>query len=144
MSILDGFHHSCDALVLLDLDPVRISLLRLHEFARSRSDPACKAHECGERPLRYLRGLWDKVVSPIVEFLQTMHLCHITDLGVFKCRVLFFPFTCGIERVNRTLLICVSPTSHDPTLLLTFLLAAGSIGCCDKTELLHHSKSNRS
>ncbi|KAI9458458.1 TPR-like protein [Boletus coccyginus] len=78
--IVNASEYSCDALiVLLDRDPVRISLHVTQEGAR---DLSVELHTLTVRAKRidvtrelaaFLRKLWDQIVSPIVDVLKTIH-----------------------------------------------------------------------
>ncbi|KAI9460424.1 TPR-like protein [Boletus coccyginus] len=78
--IVNASKYSCDALiVLLDRDPVQIPLDITQEGVR---DLSTEIHTLTVRAKRldvtrefaaFLRKLWDQIVSPIVDFLQTTH-----------------------------------------------------------------------
>ncbi|KAI9567891.1 TPR-like protein [Boletus coccyginus] len=78
--IVNASKYSCDALiVLLDRDPVHIPLQVTQEGVRDMSTELCKLTERAKRfdvtreLAGFLRKLWDQIVSPIVDFLQTIH-----------------------------------------------------------------------
>ncbi|KAI9567906.1 TPR-like protein [Boletus coccyginus] len=78
--IVNASKYSCDALiVLLDRDPVHIPLQVTQEGVRDMSTELCKLTERAKRIdvtrelAGFLRKLWDQIVSPIVNFLQTIH-----------------------------------------------------------------------
>jgi len=81
--IVNASEYSCDALVvLLDRDPVHIPLQITQAGVR---DMSTELHTLTVRARRvdvarelgaFLRKLWDQIVSPIVDFLQTTHPCH--------------------------------------------------------------------
>jgi len=78
--IVNASEYSCDALVvLLDRDPVHIPLHITREVVRDMSTELCKLTERAKRVdvtrelAAFLRRLWDQIVSPIVDFLQTTH-----------------------------------------------------------------------
>jgi CHAT domain-containing protein/TPR repeat protein len=78
--IVNASKYSCDALiVLLDRDPVHIPLQIIQEGVR---DLSTELHILTVRATKddvtkelafFLRKLWDQVVSPIVDYLQTTH-----------------------------------------------------------------------
>ena len=78
--IVNASKYSCDALVVLpDRDPVHIPLQVTLEDVR---DMSTELHTLSVHVLRldmtrefafFLRKLWDQVISPIVDFLQTIH-----------------------------------------------------------------------
>ncbi|KAI9455544.1 TPR-like protein [Boletus coccyginus] len=78
--IVNASKYSCDALIIfLDRDPVHIPLHITQEGAR---DMSTELHTLTVRAKRldvsrdlaaFLRRLWDQIVSPIVDFLQTTH-----------------------------------------------------------------------
>ncbi|KAI9567954.1 CHAT domain-containing protein [Boletus coccyginus] len=78
--ILNASKYSCDALIVLrDGDPVHIPLRITQEGVR---DMSTELHILTVRAKRvdmtrelagFLRKLWDQIVSPIVDFLQTIH-----------------------------------------------------------------------
>ncbi|KAI9573063.1 CHAT domain-containing protein [Boletus coccyginus] len=78
--IVNASKYSCDALiVLLDRDPVHIPLQVTQEGVRDMSMELCKLTERAKRIdvtrelAGFLRKVWDQIVSPIVDFLQTIH-----------------------------------------------------------------------
>ncbi|KAI9459001.1 TPR-like protein [Boletus coccyginus] len=78
--IVNASNYSCDALiVLLDRDPVHIPLQVTQEDIRDMSTELCKLTERAKRIdvtrelAGFLRKLWDQIVLPIVDFLQTIH-----------------------------------------------------------------------
>ncbi|KAI9567894.1 TPR-like protein [Boletus coccyginus] len=78
--IVNASKYSCDALiVLLDRDPVHIPLQVTQEGVRDMSTELCKLTERAKRIdvtrelAGFLRELWDQIVSPIIDFLQTIH-----------------------------------------------------------------------
>ena len=78
--IVNASKYSCDTLVVLfNRDPVHIPLPITQEGVR---DLSTELHTLTERAKRddvtkelafFLRQLWDQIVSPIVDFLQTIH-----------------------------------------------------------------------
>jgi hypothetical protein len=78
--IVNASKYSCDALIVFfDRDPVHIPLEITHEDVR---DLSTKLHSLTVRSTRddvtkelgfFLRNLWDQIVSPIVDCLQTFH-----------------------------------------------------------------------
>jgi len=78
--IVNASAYSCDALiVLLDRDPVHIPLQITHEGVRDLSTELhtltvrAKTVDMTRELAAFLRKLWDQIVSPIVDFLQTIH-----------------------------------------------------------------------
>jgi CHAT domain-containing protein/tetratricopeptide (TPR) repeat protein len=81
--IVNASQHSCDVLIVfLDRDPVHIPLEITQAEVRHLST---ELHTLTERATRddvtkelafFLRKLWDQIVSPIVECLQTTHPYH--------------------------------------------------------------------
>ncbi|KAI9567996.1 CHAT domain-containing protein [Boletus coccyginus] len=78
--IENASEYSCDALVVLfDRDPVHIPLQVTQEGVRDMSTELSKLTERAKRIdvarelAGFLRKLWDQIVSPIVDFLQTIH-----------------------------------------------------------------------
>ncbi|KAI9567924.1 CHAT domain-containing protein [Boletus coccyginus] len=78
--IVNASEYGCDALiVLLDRDPVHIPMHIRREGVRDMSAELCKLTERAKRIdvtrelAGFLRKLWDQIVSPIVNFLQTIH-----------------------------------------------------------------------
>ena len=72
-------YYGCDALVvLLDQDPVHIPLQITHERVRDLSTELYTLTSCAKRVnvtielASFLRKLWNEIVSPIVDFLQTI------------------------------------------------------------------------
>ena len=80
---LNTSRYSCDALVVfLDRNPVHIPLQIMQEGVR---ELLMEVHTLTVRAMRddvtkelaaFLRKLWDQIVSPIVDCLQTTHLNH--------------------------------------------------------------------
>ena len=81
--VVNASQHGCDALViLLDQDPVHIPLLITQQDVRDLSRElnallvlARRINVTRELAL-ILRQLWDNVVSPIFDFLRTIHPCQ--------------------------------------------------------------------
>jgi CHAT domain-containing protein len=78
--IINASQHSCDALIVfLDRDPVHIPLQITQRDARDLSTELhtltvrTKSADVTEELAFFLRKLWDQIVSPIVECLQTTH-----------------------------------------------------------------------
>ncbi|KAI9455530.1 TPR-like protein [Boletus coccyginus] len=78
--IVNASEYSCDALVvLLDRDPVHIPLQITQEGVRDLStEPHTLAGQLqdttrGLELLAFLCKLWDQIVSPVIDFLQTIH-----------------------------------------------------------------------
>ena len=81
--IVNASKHGCDALIVfLDRDPVHIPLQITQEGVL---DLSTKLHALAMLAMRggltrglksALRKLWDQIVSPIVDFLQTTHPCQ--------------------------------------------------------------------
>ena len=81
--ILNASKYSCDALVvLLDRDPVHIPLQITQEGVRHLSKELhtltvrAKRADVTKELAFFLRKLWDEIVSPIVDYLQTTHRSH--------------------------------------------------------------------
>ena len=78
--IVNASQYSCDALVvLLDRDPVHIPLQITQDTVLELSRKLCTLTVCATRAdmtrklASFLRKLWDQIVSPIVDVLQTIH-----------------------------------------------------------------------
>ena len=78
--IVNASKYGCDALVvLLDRDPVHIPLQITQENVRRLSTDLhtltvrAKRVDVTKELAFFLRTLWDQIVSPIVDFLQTIH-----------------------------------------------------------------------
>ena len=78
--IVNASKHGCDALIVfLDRDPVHIPLPIKWEDVRDLSTEFHTLTECAKRDdvtkdlAFFLRKLWDHIVSPIVDCLQTTH-----------------------------------------------------------------------
>ena len=78
--IVNASKYSCDALVIfLDRDPVHIPLQITQDDARHLSKELhvltvrAKRADVTKELAFFLRGLWDQIVSPIVDYLKTTH-----------------------------------------------------------------------
>ncbi|KAI9569320.1 hypothetical protein HD554DRAFT_2038263 [Boletus coccyginus] len=122
--IVNASNHSCDALiVLLDRDPVRIPLQITREGVR---DLSTELHSLTVRAKRldvtrelaaFLRELWDQIVLPIVDFLQTI---HPTRSRIWWCPTAEFSVlplhTAGPYRKGQRNLADIYVSSYTPTL----------------------------
>ena len=81
--VVNASQHGCDALViLLDRDPVNIPLLITQQDVQDLSRKLdtlrvlARSINVTRELASILRQLWDNVVSPIVDFLRTIHPCQ--------------------------------------------------------------------
>ncbi|KAI9567897.1 CHAT domain-containing protein [Boletus coccyginus] len=122
--IVNASEHSCDALiVVLDRDPVHIPLQITQEGVR---DLSMELHTLTVRARRadvmrelaaFLRKLWDQIVSPIVDFLQTIHpsrsriwWCPTAEFSVLPLHA------AGPFRKGQRNLVDIYISSYTPTL----------------------------
>jgi CHAT domain-containing protein/TPR repeat protein len=121
--ILNASKYSCDALVvLLDRDPVHIPLQITQEGVRELSKElralsvrATKADVTKELAF-FLRKLWDRIVSPIVDCLQTIHpfqsriwWCPTAEFSVFPLHAAG-PFRKGQQNLPHLYISSYTPT----------------------------------
>ena len=134
--IVNASKYSCDALVVLhDRDPVRIPLSITKEHVRELSSELhtltfrAKSMNVTRDLGLILRELWDEVVSPIVEFLQTVHLpqsriwwCPTAEFSLLPLHAAG-PYRTGqqnladlyISSYTSTLTALIRARRHDPS-----------------------------
>ncbi|KAI9456940.1 hypothetical protein HD554DRAFT_2042468 [Boletus coccyginus] len=126
--IVDASEYSCGALiVLLDRNPVHIPLQITREGVRDLSTEPhtlamrAKTVDMTREPAAFLRKLWDQIIWPIVDFLQTIHpaqsriwWCHTAEFSVLLLHAVG-PYRRGRRNLTD---ICIS--SYTP--LLTALI----------------------
>ena len=122
--IVSASKHSCDALIaFLDQDPVHIPLQITQEDVR---DLSTELHTLTVRAKRgdvtrelafFLRKLWDQIVSPIIDFLQTTHpsqsriwWCPTAEFSVLPLHA------AGPYRTGQRNLLDLYISSYTPTL----------------------------
>jgi CHAT domain-containing protein/tetratricopeptide (TPR) repeat protein len=157
--IVNASKYSCDALVvLLDRDPVHIPLTITRENVR---DLSTELHTLTERAKRvdvtnelafFLRQLWDQIVSPIVDFLQTIHSsqsriwwCPTAEFSVLPLHAAG-PYRKGHKNLPHLYISSYTPTltalirarRHDPSNSATeqkHFIAIGQAKAAGETEL---------
>ena len=134
--IVNASKYGCDALVvLLDRNPVHIPLQITWEHVR---DLSTELHVLTERAKKvdvtkelafFLRQLWDQIVSPIVDFLQTIHpsqsriwWCPTAEFSVLPLHAAG-PYRTGHKNLPHLYISSYTPTltalirarRHDPS-----------------------------
>ena len=158
--IVNASKYSCDVLIVfLNRDPVHIPLRITQENAR---DLSTQLHTLTERAKRadvtkelafFLRQLWDQIVSPIVDLLQTIHpsqsriwWCPTAEFSVLPLHAAG-PYRKGqrnlhhlyISSYTSTLTALIRARRHDPSNAATpqkHFIAIGQAKAAGESKLL--------
>jgi CHAT domain-containing protein/tetratricopeptide (TPR) repeat protein len=158
--IVNASKYSCDTLVVLfDRDPVHIPLPITQEGVR---DLSTELHTLTERAKRddvtkelafFLRQLWDQIVSPIVDCLQTIHpsqsriwWCPTAEFSVLPLHAAG-PYRKGYKNLPHLYISSYTPTltalirarRRNPSTSATeqkHFIAIGQAQAADESELL--------
>ncbi|KAI9570918.1 CHAT domain-containing protein [Boletus coccyginus] len=139
--IVNASEYSCDALiVLLDRDPVHIPLQITREGVRGLST---ELHTFTVRATKvdmtrdlaaFLRQLWDQIVSPIVDFLQTIHPAQSRIWWCPTAEFSLLPFhAAGPFRRGQKNLPDIYISSYTPT-LAALIRARQPTSSCSATQ----------
>ena len=158
--IVNASKHGCDALIVfLDRDPVHIPLQITRESVRDLSTELqtltvrAKRDDVTRELASFLRKLWDQVVSPIVDCLQTTHpsqsriwWCPTAEFSALPLHAAG-PFRKGQQNLPHLYISSYTPTltalirarRHDPSDPATGqkrFLAIGQANAAGEDELL--------